>query len=1030
MRKLGWLAGVGLSLLFGDVARAATVVWGGGTGAWATAANWIGGAAPGTGDTASFTGWVPLPRTGWTVTSSVGALPSNAVDGSWNTRWTSNTAAASGQYFQIDLGATKTFSRVVLDCTGDANDFPPGYDVYVSSNGTTWGSPIATGTGTSALTTIDFAPQTTRYIRVQLNVGGGNWWSIKEAFVYGTAPTDDTQLARSGWTLSASNNSANAGKAIDASLSTRWDTGTNAANGQWIKIDLGAQATVTRVDFNSYTSQNDFPPSWKVQVSNDDVTYGSNVATGTGTVGFISATFAAQTARYILITCTGAGSYYWSIHDLNVYGTPRAATLSTSTTVAALTIAKASVTLGSSGSLTVSGATTVTGAAAAFNSGSGTVSFNAFSLLEGAAFTGGTGTTTFQAAPTLTSGTFTLGTGRVILTQTTTFSSGATLAFPSSGGQLSVAQGKTLTLAGPVTAATTSGATKPKIDCSGCSATQGVTIAFGASSTLNIDGLEFNNSVTTGVSIASGATYTALRNLAFKNNAANGGAGTHLAITLGTATINVPGCSFDATAATNVTLNGTAGNVRGARAIFEYQSASANGAGAGEVKDADGDDAPGDPNPENNYGENTSAPYYGSVVQWSSASVADTAGAAEGAPTAAFDWNTFEYYGVYVQYKNVTGAGTADRLWARNSDGSPRYSFDVPNSSGDLVGSPQWSTANEVTLGLDVNGDGDMTDTSVHVVYVATTTGRIIKLIDTGSALTRPTSGAWSTDFTNSNVVSISSPLTTDSANLYFGGTDLTSTTKLFGVQVTAGAGEKTLVKNIGSVGPVTAALSWKRFGGRVYLYVGSTAVLGMASLYRVEVSPGATVQATYSSLTSSVNGSVRVVGTRAYAVTNGGQLYALDATNTGTGGFTTISGFPYQTAAASPIQAPAWTDFYSDVSYFGDDTGRLYSVTSGGAATTGYPYVVTSAAITSSPLYIAGSGVVALGAADGFLYFVDRRNAAGNPSVFNRYYVGTGAVSWVAYDANSASYMVSSQDGKLSFVAKSLVSDPTAAYE
>jgi hypothetical protein len=38
--------------------------------------------------------------------------------------------------------------------------------------------------------------------------------------------------------------------------------------------------------------------------------------------------------------------------------------------------------------------------------------------------------------------------------------------------------------------------------------------------------------------------------------------------------------------------------------------------------------------------------------------------------------------------------------------------------------------------------------------------------------------------------------------------------------------------------------------------------------------------------------------------------------------------------------------------------------------------------------------------------------------------------VSWVAYDANSASYMVSSQDGKLSFVAKSLVSDPTAAYE
>jgi hypothetical protein len=1009
MRKLGWFVGVGLSLCLAGNTHAATVIWGGGTGAWGTAANWIGGAVPGTGDTASFTGWVPMPRTGWTVTASTGALPTNAVDGSWNTRWTTNTAATSGQYLQIDLGSTQTFSRIVLDCTGDANDFPPGYDVYVSTNGSAWGSPIATGTGTSALTTIDFTPQTARYARIQLNANGTNWWSVKEAFVYRTAATDDTQLARSGWTLSASNNTANAGNAIDASLATRWDSGTNAANGQWFKIDLGAQTTFNRVDFSSYTSQNDFPPAWKIQVSTDDVTYGSSVATGLGAVGFVSATFSAQTARYILITCTLAGQYYWSIHDLNVYGTPRAATLSSTTTIAALTLPKSSITLASGAALTVSGAATLTGG-----------TFNV-----------GAGTGTFQSAPTLTSGTFAIGSGgRAIFSQSTTFSSGVTLTFPASAGRLSVAQGKTLTLSGPVTAATTSGATKPKIDCSGCSATQGVTIAFTSSSTLNLDGLEFQSSAATGVSIASGATLTALKNLSFKNNAANGGAGTHLALTLGAATVNAPGCVFDATAATNVALYGTAGNVRGARVILEYQSASVNGAGAGEAKDADGDDAPGDANPGNNYGENTAAPYYGSVVQWSSASVADTAGAAEGAPTAAFDWNTFAYYGVYVQYKNVSGAGTADRLWSRNSDGSARYSFDVPNSSGDLVGSPQWSTANEVTLGLDVNGDGDMTDTSVHVVYLATTTGRIIKLIDTGTALARPASGAWATDFTSSGVTSISSPLITDSSNLYFGGADNLAVSKIFGVQVIAGPAEKTLVKNIGSVGTVTAALSWKRFGGRVYLYVGSTAFLGMASLYRVEVSPGAVVQATYNSLTSSVNGSVRVNGTRAYAVTSGGQLYALDATNTGTGGFTTLTGFPYQTAAASPIQAPAYTDSNTGVSFFGDDTGRLYSVTSAGAATSGYPYVVTSAAITSSPLYISGSGVVALGAADGYLYFVDRRNAAGNPSLFNRYYVGTGAVSWVAYDANSASYMVSSQDGKLSFVARSLVSDPTAAYE
>ena len=142
MRRRRLALGVVLALIVtgGGAARAATIVWGGGTGTWATAANWIDGVAPTATDTASFTGWAPMARAGWAVTASVGAGPTGATDGNWSTRWTTGTPALSGQWYRLDLGSTQTFSRIVLDATGDANDYPPGYDVYVSSDGTAWGA--------------------------------------------------------------------------------------------------------------------------------------------------------------------------------------------------------------------------------------------------------------------------------------------------------------------------------------------------------------------------------------------------------------------------------------------------------------------------------------------------------------------------------------------------------------------------------------------------------------------------------------------------------------------------------------------------------------------------------------------------------------------------------------------------------------------------------------------------------------------------------------------------------------------------
>jgi beta-glucosidase len=64
----------------------------------------------------------------------------------------------------------------------------------------------------------------------------------------------------------------------------------------------------------------DYPRGYSVTLSNDDVTYGAPVATGTGTTAAITITFPMQSARYIKVTQTGSATSWWSIHELNVYG--------------------------------------------------------------------------------------------------------------------------------------------------------------------------------------------------------------------------------------------------------------------------------------------------------------------------------------------------------------------------------------------------------------------------------------------------------------------------------------------------------------------------------------------------------------------------------------------------------------------------------------------------------------------------------------------------------------------------------------
>ncbi|UQZ35054.1 hypothetical protein C2I18_16915 [Paenibacillus sp. PK3_47] len=132
------------------------------------------------------TGLVPLNRSEWKVSSNISAdvsYPGGAIDGDRRTRWSTGKHQASGEYFQIDLGAAHTVEAVELDYTLSDYDYPRGYQLYISDDAKNWRM-IASGKGQREKTKIAFSPVKTRYIKILQTGSGGNYWSIQELQVY------------------------------------------------------------------------------------------------------------------------------------------------------------------------------------------------------------------------------------------------------------------------------------------------------------------------------------------------------------------------------------------------------------------------------------------------------------------------------------------------------------------------------------------------------------------------------------------------------------------------------------------------------------------------------------------------------------------------------------------------------------------------------------------------------------------------------------------------------------------------------
>jgi F5/8 type C domain len=125
-------------------------------------------------------------RTQWTATASASSAsntrPPAGIDGDLTTRWGGRFQDGT-DWYQVNFGGLVRLDSITLDNSkAFPDDFPGGYAVLGSTDGTAFTGPFVSGSGAQTRTVIQFSPQTVRAIRINQTglARKTNWWQIGE----------------------------------------------------------------------------------------------------------------------------------------------------------------------------------------------------------------------------------------------------------------------------------------------------------------------------------------------------------------------------------------------------------------------------------------------------------------------------------------------------------------------------------------------------------------------------------------------------------------------------------------------------------------------------------------------------------------------------------------------------------------------------------------------------------------------------------------------------------------------------------
>jgi galactose oxidase len=290
----------------------------------------------------------PVSRVGWTVVADSQQIvdgnyaAANVLDGDPGTFWHTtfiNETDPLPHTLTIDTHTSQRLSGLTYLPRPASN--PNGrigqYRVEVSTDGTTWTAPVATGTlaDDATLKTMVFATVMARYVRLTALTEAGNrgpWSSASEINLLGGI---DPTLARTGWTVRADSQETVAANyaamnVLDGNTGTMWHTGYSngaAALPHVLTVDMHATNLVSGLSYlgRQDGSRHGNIGQYRVETSIDATTWGAPAATGlfADINSAQTVTFPPAIARYVRLTAlteAGARGPWSSAAEINLLG--------------------------------------------------------------------------------------------------------------------------------------------------------------------------------------------------------------------------------------------------------------------------------------------------------------------------------------------------------------------------------------------------------------------------------------------------------------------------------------------------------------------------------------------------------------------------------------------------------------------------------------------------------------------------------------------------------------------------------------
>ncbi|HEY6174278.1 MAG TPA: discoidin domain-containing protein [Kofleriaceae bacterium] len=243
-----------------------------------------------------------------------GFVAANAVDGNTGTRW--GSAFTNSEWIQVDLGATATISRVVLNWE---TAFATGYQIQTAASASgPWTTIFSTTTGDGGIDDLSVSG-TGRFVRMngtQRATGFG--YSLFEFQVFGSAAVAATLLSQGKPATASSTEAAFvAANAVDGDTGTRW--GSAFTNSEWIQVDLGATATISRVVLNWEAA---FATGYQIQTAASASGPWTTIFSTTTGDGGIDDLSLSGTGRFVRMNGTQrATGFGYSLFEFQVFGT-------------------------------------------------------------------------------------------------------------------------------------------------------------------------------------------------------------------------------------------------------------------------------------------------------------------------------------------------------------------------------------------------------------------------------------------------------------------------------------------------------------------------------------------------------------------------------------------------------------------------------------------------------------------------------------------------------------------------------------